>query len=971
MSPRSGVSRAWTLLVVTLAIVGAASGAYLYVNLAGGRPVNPYIHTGRAGFALVSPGAVPLEDPAFVRMAEQTYAFEYADAANFSSVKSASFVVIVLGAPGYESLVAPYLNGSALSYASRSGGVTLSYPGVWSEGQTVFVLAGYGGAGLVAALDAFFVQRPVALPAQSFVNVTVANGTSVDPVLDANYAGYPLDPADRFLNTSPYSYYLNFASVFYRAPWSISYGESSVSPEGVKVEFAFNWSGSGPQLPHGSQMCFISERPGICWGVYAAVPVFSFVQGATQRPVIELDNADCSFFFVHCVGVKGTVVSGYSTTYGPGYLSGEKFWAQLLQQYSAPTNFTTIEQLMEAGVALYSTPLVGVPACDYPNCSSVINFTYGIYPLVTAYSNAEALDATFGARYNYTALFEPLTLSAPPLFTNSTGTYAFVQWTVYSEVGDNTYKQVFDSSNATFQVVGPTQAEAFYMPVGPQPQPGFLRGRVEFYHTYGSDITGLPIVGATVSVTQDGKVVARATSGVDGNYTLGTRLQPGCYNVTAFKRGYDLEPATNPVCIDGNTVADIYERYFFWYFGYGPAGLAQGITANRSVDLYFEAFWPDGAPVSNWPIVATVDSGHINFQSYTNASGVATFRWTGGPSPGDFNASFSAQGLGTRPLLYTMPVAVFNASYPLFQLGASVPAVSALSNSTVAIPVALSGCSLTHPQTGRYVFACDPFQPPAVTLSVAGLPGGATFTFSPNPAYRMSILDVTLGPNVAAGVYNLSLTESASPPGYFMPALANSTTFALNVTSCSGGPGEISGEVLNQDGNLPSQANVTVYRGGLEVYTTNTTSGLFSTGYILPPGTYNVTAHYLYGGKTFSEVVAVGPCGQSGVTLTPMAGLTVQALYNGTPAAFANLTLTYSNGLARQLKANGTGVYGSGYSLLPGTYSLTASFDGYNSTVSLTLSAGNTTYAVVSITDPPAAVPSSEAPGTGASVRFE
>ncbi|MDG6919091.1 MAG: carboxypeptidase regulatory-like domain-containing protein [Nitrososphaerota archaeon] len=971
MVRRSAVSRAWALLVVGLLAVGVAATVVLYAFQATpASQTSPYAHIGRATIALVAPDSVLAADPGFPKLAEKYYRFVYADAANFSAVESASFMAIALTTPpsaAYRSIASPYLNGSRLAYALKTGGSTYSYRGVGRRNQTVFVLAGYSRSGLSAALNAFFVRRPVVLPRESLVNVTLVNGTVSDPVLEANYGGYLLDPSDPYFNSSSaYSYYLNFASVFYQAPWEIE-----IEHGGTKVteEYTFSWNGSGFQLPHGSQLCFDFARPSICWGIYSAVPIFSFAQGVTQQPKIELDTQDCSVLFYHCIGNKGTVLSGYSTTYGPGYLAGERFYAQLLQQYNVATNLTTIKQLLEAGVVTYSTGLPSESACSYSSCSSLIDFPIGIYPLVTAYSNIEGLDATFGSRYNYTALFEPLTLSTPALYTNKTGTYAFVQWVVNSQVGNDTHQQTFDSANSTLEIVGPTQAEAVYTPYNP-PKPGLLTGKVEFYHTYGNNITGLPIQGATVVVSQNGKSVFRTTSGVDGTYASPSILQPGCYNITAYRQGYNLQPESNPVCIDGNEVDNVYERYFFWAQAYGPAGFGQGITAGSSVQLYFEIFWPDGSPVANWPITGSVNSGSVTFQSLTDANGIATFKWTGGTTPGDFNASFSTQGLGTRPLFYSMPAAVFPNSYSLFRVNASVPTgpYIALQNSTIVVPVALSSCTLVYPNTGRYAFECDPFQPLHTTLSVTGLPPGAISTFTPNPAARLSNFNITIPSGVAPGIYTVTVNESgAPPPGYYLPPVTNTTSFTLKIESCTNGTGEITGEVLNPDGGLPMDANITVYGNGAKMYSANTTTGLFSTGYILQPGTYNVTAYNGYTGKIYhSELVSVSACGQTKVTLTFMAALTIEVSYNGSPAPFANITITQQSGFFREFKTNSTGGYSSGHTLMPGTYIITASFNGYSATSTVTLAADATTRLSFSLPDPPPlAVPRSWWNGLG------
>ncbi|MDG6907880.1 MAG: carboxypeptidase regulatory-like domain-containing protein, partial [Nitrososphaerota archaeon] len=558
-------------------------------------------------------------------------------------------------------------------------------------------------------------------------------------------------------------------------------------------------------------------------------------------------------------------------------------------------------------------------------------------------------DATLGSEYNYTALLEPLTLSTPAVITNATGSYAFVQWIVNSEIGNNTYQQIFHSSNATFQVVGPTQAEAIYTPFNP-PKPGLLQGKVEFYHTYGSNITGIPINGATINVTQDGNLVFKATSDTNGLYSSPSQLQPGCYNITAYRHGYNLEAESTPVCINGNTVDNFYERYYPTFFAYGPAGFGQGITPGNSVNLHFEIYWPDGTPVRNWPIFASANSGTITFQASTNNNGVATFKWTGGSTPGDYNASFSVQGIDGTTLFYDMPIAVFNASYPLYQLNVSVPSqsYSSMTGSSILIPIHLLGCTLIYPNTGEYAFSCDTNQPPTVDMSVTGLPSGVSATIVPNHTHsQFSIINLTLSSSVAPGTYKVNIIERGAVTGYYIPPITNSTTFDLNVATCNG-MGEINGQVLNRDGNLPMTANVSVFHNGQAIFTQTTTSGLFNTGFILPTGTYNVIAYV--GSSVYStELVNVSSCGQTAITLTPMAELNMGVLFNGLPAAHANFTLYGPNGYARNLAVNGAGIFSSGYTMMPGSYSAVAYYNGTSANAVFSLTADNETSVLVKV----------------------
>jgi hypothetical protein len=72
-----------------------------------------------------------------------------------------------------------------------------------------------------------------------------------------------------------------------------------------------------------------------------------------------------------------------------------------------------------------------------------------------------------------------------------------------------------------------------------------------------------------------------------------------------------------------------------------------------------------------------------------------------------------------------------------------------------------------------------------VTLSVTGLPTGATGTFAPNPATGSSTLAVTTAASTPTGPSTLTITGVSG-------ALTHSTTVSLSVTSTSPPPGAVS-----------------------------------------------------------------------------------------------------------------------------------------------------------------------------------
>ncbi len=168
-----------------------------------------------------------------------------------------------------------------------------------------------------------------------------------------------------------------------------------------------------------------------------------------------------------------------------------------------------------------------------------------------------------------------------------------------------------------------------------------------------------------------------------------------------------------------------------------------------------------------------------------------------------------------------------------------------------------------------------------VTLSVAGLPTGATGTFTPNPATATSTLAVTTAATTPAGTYTLTITGISGPlthtttttlvvtppppPDFSLSATpptqtvvrGNSTNFGVTITPISG----FSGQITLSVAGLPTGAagtftpNPATASSTLNITTAATT----------PTGSYTVTITGVSGSLTHTATATL-TVASSGVT---------------------------------------------------------------------------------------------------------
>ncbi|MCL5430671.1 MAG: hypothetical protein M1504_04345 [Candidatus Marsarchaeota archaeon] len=493
-----------------------------------------FAHLSTANFTLIAPNSVLLANGKFESLAKEKYNFLYANASAFGSVKNSSFIVIVVNSSSdpYGNLALDAINSSTLNYAlNYTHGIILSKMNVWTQGQTVFVLAGYKNSSLLSsALDSFFIKAPVHPPKQLSTDFLSYNGpitgklkmsNASDPTLYAYLDGtYPLDPADLSL-TPPYDYYENFAYLIYQAPVLSQYAPG------------FTGNASGYNLPLSAGICIPPPPPldgsSICFGEYVAMPMLQFGSTIPAAPQWSISSSDCNIpGFNDCLTSSGWAASGvnpplnwseipsifygftatgssippsmtgtsgplnsYTPTvwwlYGPGSVT----WTIS----PAPGNWkeqNLTQVLMDANVQMFSSPYNETPFGGFTFTNSTnatmsygcgsnycgMQFNYDIYGLTTITSTIPQgafITSPHGysqaPNVSYDSVLEPITLSTPKIVRTGTDTYYFSSWSVYSELNNNQYYQTYNTSNVTLQVIGATQAQAIYVKRSPVPGP--------------------------------------------------------------------------------------------------------------------------------------------------------------------------------------------------------------------------------------------------------------------------------------------------------------------------------------------------------------------------------------------------------------------------------------------------------------------------------------------------------------------
>jgi uncharacterized membrane protein len=195
----------------------------------------------------------------------------------------------------------------------------------------------------------------------------------------------------------------------------------------------------------------------------------------------------------------------------------------------------------------------------------------------------------------------------------------------------------------------------------------------------------------------------------------------------------------------------------------------------------------------------------------------------------------------------------------------------------------------------------------AVTLSVSGLPTGATGSFNPNPATTTSTLSVTTSASTPAGTYTLtitgvsgSLTHTASvtlvvngdfgltgSPASQTVLPGNSTTYGVTINPTGG----FAGSVTLSVSGLPTGAT-----GSFSPNPATTTSTLsVTTSASTPTGTYTLTITGVSGALTHTTTVTLVVSASMVTVTAPNTAVTWQS---GTTQ---NVTFTHNLGVGQQM----------------------------------------------------------------------
>lgn len=956
---RSGYAIILIVAIVVVAIAAVLiltmppSGGLAAENLSG---IDLYAHLGNATFALIAPQSVLANSSQFIELAKQKYNFLYADSSNFTGVEKSQFVLVVANASeaSYLQIAGGVLNATALNVVlNRTKGVILSKSNVWADNQTVFFVIGYtNSSALQSALLSFFVSSPVYAPRQGIIKFVNFSGNSSslshlkkvskDPIIDAYLDGsYELGPYDQALGF-PYNYYDQFAYLIYWAP------VLSSGPLGL------GGGSSGTGLPIYTPLCTPPppepDSTSLCIGDYVAMPMLQFGATPPQKPQWSYESGDCEWT-QDCIDAEGWAASGLnpqlpyqdipSVEYGftatgspiPPSMDGTSGplspYDPITWYYYGPggtglntgglieSNLTGQNEtvlLENASVQIFSAPYKETPfgnftgynstnssisyACGAGYCGAF--FDYAIYALMgmsTTLPKSVHTNSSFGPGTGYYSIFEPVTLTTPKKVRSGTTFYYFSYWSIYSEVGTNQYYQRYNTSSATFEVIGPAQAEAIYTTnatatSGP--------GNVTIYsdyiplYEYGSCLNNpanctkrgfyyqIPNVSVSIS-TLGGKEVFLGVTNTTASAVTG-KLAGGCYNVAVSKLGYNLAANPNPLCVNGATTLFLIDTdpYIFnitWpsSYPYAFAPVNGTIPINVSV---LDAGTGALAGNSSKYLYARVNSGimkgyssgrMVNGYSNLSAKGTAGFLWEVGKTPGIYKINFTV-GVGWPTLSesYLMPVVAYSGNYLRTELNIS------LSNTTEHVS---SGGSFTDNITVRLcrtylipnrTLPCIPLAPYAANMSLVYVndrPANSTYAFMPNPATVNSktlddstALHVSLGNGVRSnpyiaritatmatsnGVYNATvpLLMYVSQNGSTTTTVA-STTSTTTITSGSG-YGALNVTVFF-NGAPAAAAQVRAFSPGVQSYNGWYTgsNGEYNTGFIITPGSYEVDATY-------------------------------------------------------------------------------------------------------------------------------
>ncbi|WP_276957935.1 carboxypeptidase-like regulatory domain-containing protein [Ferrimicrobium acidiphilum] len=306
----------------------------------------------------------------------------------------------------------------------------------------------------------------------------------------------------------------------------------------------------------------------------------------------------------------------------------------------------------------------------------------------------------------------------------------------------------------------------------------------------------------------------------------------------------------------------------------------------------------------------------------TNSSGGYTLANL--PTPGTYDLSFSSSG-------FTVGQSVDVLSGGAHYSANTVVLVAAQGTITGTVSAAgqpLGGVTVTATGSGTKITTATPTSGPIGSYLLANLPTPGTYaiTFSA-PGYGSTSVAEQIGPGQSLTNINVSLT---------------------------GGAGDISGKVVTASGTPIGGATVTASVGSTSITATTATTGSQAGAFLLShlptPGTYAITFSAPgYEAKTLDVTLATNATASNiDATLAPSTSTIVGSVNSSTGSGLAGATVTLTDGSTTVTTVSASSPAGSFElpEVSPGTYSITATLNGYlSNTVQVTVVAGKTVTA--------------------------
>jgi uncharacterized repeat protein (TIGR01451 family) len=460
-------------------------------------------------------------------------------------------------------------------------------------------------------------------------------------------------------------------------------------------------------------------------------------------------------------------------------------------------------------------------------------------------------------------------------------------------------------------------------------------------------VTTLPIVGASVAVTDSSNAVHAVTTDATGHYSV-TVLPTGPASVTASQIGYGSAGA-NPTIIAGANIQNLSLT----------ANTLVGVITNTATGLPISAAAVqvvDSANVTN--TIATDSNGHYGVTNI--AAGIITITasqsgYVAASASPTIVTGANAQDLGLTPNSLTGLVTDAVTMLPI--AGATV----AVTDSSNAVH------TVTTDATGHYSVTVLPTGPASVTASQIGygsaganptiLPGANTQNLTltantllgvitntatglPISAAAVQVVDSANVTNTIAtdsnghyGVTNIAAgiaTITASQSGYVAASASPTIVTGANAQDLGLTPNTLTGLVTDAVTTLPivgASVAVTDSSNGVHTVTTDATGHYSVT--VLPTGPASVTASQIgYGSAGANPTIVAGANIQNlSLTANTLVGVITNTA-TGLPIAGATVQVVDSANVTNTIATDSNGHYGV-TNIAAGIATITASQSGY------------------------------------------